>query len=61
MFLVVDGQGSTCPRLNPRLLFVFKAHSIPCSHTHEISSCRHNNLPLSPMKDFRCERTEETS
>ena len=26
MILVVEGQDSTCPRLNPLLLFISKAH-----------------------------------
>ena len=34
MSLVVAGQDSTCPRLNPELLFISKAHGMPCSHTH---------------------------
>ena len=37
MFLVVEGQDSTCPRLNPPLLFISKAHGMSCSHTR---NCR---------------------
>ena len=33
MFLVVEGQDSTCPRFNLPLLFISKAHGMPCSHT----------------------------
>ena len=33
MFVVVEGQDSTCPRLDPSLLFISKAHGMPCSHT----------------------------
>ena len=32
MFLVVEGQDSTCPRLNPSLLFISKANDMTCSH-----------------------------
>ena len=31
MFVVVEGQDSTCPRLDPRLQFIAKAYDIPCS------------------------------
>ena len=30
MFVVVEGQDSTCPRLDPPLLFISKAHGMPC-------------------------------
>ena len=34
MFVVVEGQESTCPRLDsPLLLISNNAHGIPCSHT----------------------------
>ena len=33
MFVVVEGQDSRCPRLDPSLLFISKAHCMPCSHT----------------------------
>ena len=33
MFLVVQVQDSKCPRFNPPLLFIFKAHGMPCSLT----------------------------
>ena len=32
MFVVVEGQDSTCPRLDPPLLFISKAYGMPCSH-----------------------------
>ena len=32
MFVVVEEQDSTCPRLDPPLLFISKAHGIPCPH-----------------------------
>ena len=32
MFAVVEEQDSTCPRLDPPLLFISKAHGMPCSH-----------------------------
>ena len=41
MFLVVEEQDSTCPRFNPPLPLISKAHSIPYSQTHEISGRRH--------------------
>ena len=50
--LVVEGQDWTCPDLNLLLLFISKLHGIPCSHT-KISEHKHNNLPVSLMKDFR--------
>ena len=33
MFLVAEGQDSTCFRFNPPLLFISKARAVPCSHT----------------------------
>ena len=33
MFLVVEGQNSTCPRIDPPLLFISKTHDMPCSDT----------------------------
>ena len=33
MFLVVGGQDSTSSRFNPPLLFISKAHDMPCTHT----------------------------
>ena len=33
MFVVVEGQDSTCPSVDPPLLFVPKAHGMQCSHT----------------------------
>ena len=33
MFLEVEGQDSTCPRLDPPLLFISKEHDMPCSPT----------------------------
>ena len=38
MFLVVKGQDSICPRLNLSLLFISKAHDMPCSHTRNFRS-----------------------
>ena len=32
MFVVVEEQDSTCPRLDPSLMFISKEHGIPCSH-----------------------------
>ena len=32
LFLVVEGQDSTCSRLNPSLMFISKAHDMSCSH-----------------------------
>ena len=38
MFLVIERQDFTCPRLDPPLLkSISKAHGIPCSHT----KCQH--------------------
>ena len=51
MFLVVEGQDSTCPRMDPPLLFISKAHGACHGHTHKISGGRHNNLTVCPMKD----------
>ena len=31
IFFIVEGQNSTCPRLNLLLLFISKAHGMPCS------------------------------
>ena len=47
MFVVVEGQDSLCPRLDPPLLFISKAHGMPC--IYEISGRRHNNFPVCPM------------
>ena len=33
MFVVVEGKHFTCPRLDPPLLFISKAHGMLCSHT----------------------------
>ena len=33
MLLVVEGQDSTCPRFNPPLLIISKAHGMSCSHS----------------------------
>ena len=33
MFVVVEGQNSTCPRLDPPLLFISIAHGMLCSLT----------------------------
>ena len=41
MFLVVEEQDSTCPRFNPPLPLISKAHGIPCSQTYEFSGRRH--------------------
>ena len=30
MFLLIEGQDSTWPRVNPLLLFISKAHGVPC-------------------------------
>ena len=30
MFVVVEGQDSTCSRLDPPLRFISKAHGMPC-------------------------------
>ena len=43
----------TCPRLNPRVLFISKAHGMPY-HTHEIPERGPNNLPVCSMKDVQC-------
>ena len=32
MFVVVEGQDSACPRLDPSFLFMSKAHGMPCFH-----------------------------
>ena len=52
MLVLVEGQYSTYFRLNPSLLFVSKAHGMPCSQTRN-SRRRRNNLPVCPMKDSR--------
>ena len=42
MFLVVEGQDSTCPCFNCH--FCLSLKRMACYfHTHEISRCRHNN------------------
>ena len=33
MFVVVEGQDSTCPHLDSSLLFISKAHDMPCLQT----------------------------
>ena len=50
MFVVVEGQNSTCRCLDPSLLLISKVHGMPCS-SHEISGLRHKNIPVCPMKD----------
>ena len=32
MFVVVEGQDSACPRLDPSFLFMSTAHGMPCFH-----------------------------
>ena len=32
IFVAVEGQDFTCPRLDPPLLFISKTHGMPCSH-----------------------------
>ena len=53
MFSIVEGQDSGHPFLDPLLLFISEAYSMPYSHTHKISGTRHNDLPVSSMKDSR--------
>ena len=43
IFLVAEGQDSTCPRFNLSLLFISKAHGMPYALTHEISGHDTNN------------------
>ena len=33
VLLVVEGQNSTCPLLNPTLLSISKVYGMPCLHT----------------------------
>ena len=33
MSFLVEGEDSTCPRLDPPLLYISKAHGMPCSRT----------------------------
>ena len=33
MLFLVEGEDSTCPRLDPRLLHISKAHGMACSRT----------------------------
>ena len=49
LFVVVEEQTSTYPRLNPPIVFISKTHGMPCSH--KILGRRHNNLSLRLMKD----------
>ena len=44
-FLVVAEQDSTCPCLNPPLLFTSEVHGMPCSHAVDLLVC--------PMEDSR--------
>ena len=54
MFVVVGGQDSTCPCLDPPLLLSLK-HMTCHALTHEISGRgrSHINLPVCPMKGSR--------
>ena len=36
IFVVVEEQDSTCPRLDPPLLFISKAHGMPCSYMQNV-------------------------
>ena len=47
MFVVVEGQDSTCPPLDPSLLLI-SCHA----RTHYVSGRRHNSLLVFPMRDF---------
>ena len=38
MFVVVEGQDSTFAHLDPPLLFIFKAHSMPCKLIKKFST-----------------------
>ena len=53
MLVVVEGQDSTCSRLDLPLLFIFLRHMECHAHIHENSGRGHNNLPVCPMKDSR--------
>ena len=53
MFLVVEGQDSTCPSLNLLSLFFSPKHIACHAHAHETSRRRHKNLPVCPLKDIR--------
>ena len=53
MFLVVEGQDSTCPSLNLLSLFFSPKHMACHAHAHETSRRRHKNLPVCPLKDIR--------
>ena len=33
VLVVIEGQDFSCPCLDWSLVFIFKAHSMPCSHT----------------------------
>ena len=50
--------------LKPSLLFISKAHGIPCSHIHEIIKCRHNYLPAlhwsTSSSDHTCLQQQQT-
>ena len=52
VFVVTEGQDSSCPCLHPPLLLISKAHACH-ANTHEISGRRHNNFPVYPRKDFQ--------
>ena len=52
MFVVVEGQGSSCPFLDPYYRISLK-HMACFAHTHEISGCRHNDWPVCPKMDSR--------
>ena len=53
LFLVAERQDSTCSLLNLPILCISKARGCH-AHPQEISGCRHNNLPVYPVKDVRC-------
>ena len=36
VFVVAEGQDSTCACLDPPLLFIYKVHGMPCSHTRNV-------------------------
>ena len=41
MSVVVEGQDSICPRLDPPLLFISKAHGMSCSHKQNFRTLTH--------------------
>ena len=67
MFVVDEGQDYTCPRLDSPLLFISKAHDMPCSHTRNFrkqtqyfAGVSNQGLPILVTHVYRTRITDGT-